>query len=112
MRNPKAIHTFTVYGETKHCHQITIGTARKEFYKGTEIYAIPCKMKLNNPWMTPMQLEFDREVYDSMLEMFKWKEDHGFDLKAVQYFEEIINSMIYYNCNHETGYYLRYYKVI
>lgn len=112
MKGSNIIHRFNIRGEIKVCNQITIGIARKEFYKGTEIYAIPCKLHINNIWQPPMIIELDIKEYESKLEMFKWKQDHGFKAEAVEYFDSIINEIIYYNCNKDTGYYLRYFKVI
>lgn len=112
MRDSNVVHKFVVNGQEKMCNQITIGAARREFYKGTEIYAIPCKLHINNKWQPPMRIELDIKEYELKLEMFKWKQDHGFKTEAVEYFDSIVNKMIYYNCNKDTGYYLRYFKVI
>lgn len=67
--------------------QVRKDTARKLFNLGTVIYALPCNMCLGNAWMMP----------------FRMSSEHDED------FDKIVNAIEYYNCNSETGSYLRFY---
>lgn len=77
--------------EGKYWVRISKAQARKLYFNGKEIAIIPCKLK---PF-TEMHWEFITEV-DRV-------EKEGFD--------ELVNAMQYYNCNHEMGKYASFYKM-
>ena len=63
--------------------------ARNLYKQGVEIAMTPHKMRVNNPWCTTFYKELD--------------------IVNPKEFDSIVNSIEYYNCNYETGYYLAYY---
>ena len=63
--------------------------AQKLFDAGQEIYLCPVKMNPANPyWSMAMPCQKDENWDD---------------------FEKLISNFVYYNCNHETGYYPAFY---
>ena len=89
--------TFTENGKTY--RQITKATARKMFCKGKTIYMYPSKLlPFNNPWGNAFAVNIDKlEEY----ERTHYEPKHNF--------ETLVNACTYYNCNAETGRYLRFY---
>ncbi len=63
--------------------------ALKLFLQGGKIFVVPCKANISNIWVNPFEVKTENLT----------KED----------FEKFCNSVIYYNCNYEMGYYLNYY---
>lgn len=88
--------TFTNNGKTY--RQITKRTAKKLYCEGKTIIATPANIRPFNPWGLYCELSqdnFHKEVIDEM--------------GADKHFNSLCNSAIYYNCNNETGRYLRFY---
>ena len=63
-------------------------TARKLYRRGCEIHLLPCKVRLNNEWVSPIaiSLETHKDTFD-----------------------RVVNQYEFYNCNAELGYYAHYY---
>ena len=68
--------------------KVNKATARKMYRSGCEIHLLPCKVRLNNEWVSPIpvSLETHKETFD-----------------------RVVNQYEYYNCNAELGYYAHYY---
>lgn len=62
--------------------------ARRLFYnRGHDVYIIPCKMRFDNIYLSPLKIN----------------NESGYR------FEHLVNDYEYYNCNAETGYYCSFY---
>ena len=89
--------TFTENGKTY--RQITKRTAKRLYCEGKTIIAAPANIHPFN-------------IYGVCVLNFSRERDNDFildDIGAENRFEELCNSAIYYNCNNETGRYLRFY---
>lgn len=64
--------------------------ARKLFDAGKNVYAMPCRLRVDNAWIPPLM------VYSGDMD---------------ETFDQICNAIEYYNCNAETGRYLHFYVV-
>jgi hypothetical protein len=76
----------------EYIERITRAAAKKLYNAGGRVYAAPVNLNLYSPW-----------AYVSEL---KKTDDPG------RTFESIENAMIYYNCNPETGSYIKYFQVL
>lgn len=69
--------------------RITKASAQKLYESGKTIWLNPSKMKLDNPWTSPMEA----------------------NIKNIdEPFSRLINSFFYYNCSKETGKTIHFYK--
>lgn len=64
--------------------------ARKRFRQGEQIFVLPCKVRLGNPWVQPSMIYKDEQSPEATFD------------RIIRYFE-------FYNCNAELGYYASYY---
>lgn len=64
--------------------------ARKRFMRGEQIFVLPCKVRLGNPWIQPSMIYKDEQNPEAT-------------------FDRIIREYEWYNCNKDTGYYAAYY---
>ena len=62
--------------------------ARKMYRNGCEIKLLPCKVRLDNEWVSPIAISLETH-HDT--------------------FDRVVNQYEYYNCNAELGYYSAYY---
>lgn len=62
-------------------------TALKAYNTGKEVYLLPSKIRLDNPWMSPCKV----------------RNSCGID------FDTVLTNFSYYNCNKETGLRINYY---
>ena len=66
--------------------------ARNLYNRGISIYLLPCKVRLNNAWYTPHEININDYPYES------------------DSFDKHVNAYEYYNCQYnELGYYASYY---
>lgn len=75
--------------------KITKKEAKKLYDLGDVIYLNPSKLKLNNPWTSPMIASkniLNNPIVDAPT------------------FENLINAFSYYNCSKETGNVVHFYK--
>jgi len=81
--------------------RITRKAAEKAYNEGKAIYLLPCKVRLDNMWITP---------YKAQKEQFNPFSTDGFN-SVVPYdnFTDIETCYKYYNCNGELGYYIAWY---
>lgn len=63
--------------------------ARKAYEAGYEVFLLPCKIELGNPYISPIAFTYDEQGWDS------------FDLLVANY--------TWYNCNKEVGLYPHFY---
>lgn len=78
--------------------------ARKAYNAGKDVYMVPCKMRLFNPWQVP--------YIASKENRFKPIASDGFNtiIPRNDEFDTIVNCFSYYNCNYnELGKYPAYY---
>ena len=68
--------------------KITKTAARKIYTEGKRVYVLPCNMRTNSVWMSPMEIPTDRD------------------------FDKFCNEYQYYNCNSETGKRIAFYKEV
>lgn len=68
--------------------RVNKATARKMYRSGCEIHLLPCKVRLNKVWVSPISISL---------------ESHN------DTFDRVVNQYEYYNCNAELGYYAHYY---
>ena len=68
-------------------------TARKDYEKGYTIYIVPVNMTLQSMWHRPARIQKD------------------FYLCETRTFDTVCNIISAYQCNNETGRYLKYYTV-
>lgn len=81
--------------------QISKASARKLFIAGGKVVICPANMRPFSMW----HLEYIMKrayVSDFILD----------DIGASNIFNEIVNNFKYYNCNNETGNYIRYYAEV
>lgn len=71
--------------------RISKSEARKLYDRGDTICLCPCKMRPFGYWH-----------YEFITEVNRWKKES---------FDELINSMKFYNCDPETGNYVSFYKM-
>ena len=76
--------------------QISKATARKLFNDGIDILIVPCKVNPINKWGIGAILS-KKADYKSV------------DTTMADYFQYEVNSMIYYTCNKQLGYYVSFY---
>ena len=81
------------YSNTLKCmvQQISKPKAKKLFENGEKIYFVSSKMRFDNPWTYPLEIE---KKADSSI--------HGD-------FENICNHFVYYNCDNFRGKYIRFF---
>jgi hypothetical protein len=77
--------------------QISKAKARKLFNDGIDILVVPCKVNPINKWGIGATLS-KKADYNSISD------------NMADYFQYEVNSMIYYTCNSELGYYVSFYK--
>lgn len=68
--------------------KVNKATARKMYRLGYEIKLLPCKVRLDNAWVSPVAISLETH-HDT--------------------FDHVVNQYEYYNCNAELGYYSAYY---
>ena len=81
------------YSSTLRCtvKQINKTSARKRFENGETIYFHPSKMRFDNPWQNPVDVQKNG----------RWFKDYSFDT-ICNYFEN-------YNCDSERGKYIHFF---
>lgn len=75
--------------------KITKAQAKKMYDAGKTIYLNASKMKVNNPWTSPMSAS--KSILDSKL-------------SDAPKFDALVNEFKYYNCSKETGLSVHFYK--
>jgi len=75
--------------------KINKSEARKLFNQGKNIYILPCKVVLKNPWVQPMKVNN--------------KNNEDSKIYTTQTFDQIVNNFEYYNTGSQLGYYAAYY---
>lgn len=88
--------TFTNNGKTY--RQITKRTAKKLYCEGKPVIVAPSNIRPFNPWGLWFELSQDK-FHEAVID----------EMGADKHFISLCNSAIYYNCNNETGRYLRFY---
>lgn len=89
--------TFTNNGKTY--RQITKRTAKKLFCEGKTVIASPANIRPFNSYGFT-HFEFNKAILDDYD-----RENYGIEKS----FDNIVNTCVYYNCDNETGRYLRFY---
>lgn len=77
--------------------QVSKTMARKLFEQGMDILLVPCKVNPTNIWGIGVTLN-KRADYASVTE------------NMADYFQYAVNTMLWYTCNSEFGYYVSFYK--
>ena len=77
--------------------QVSKPMARKLFEQGMDILIVPSNVNPNNVWGIGVTLS-KKADYNSVSD------------NMADYFQYEINSMLYYTCNSELGYYVSFYK--
>lgn len=72
--------------------RVTKRVARSLYNLGYTIHCVPVNMTLSSMWHRPFTIQ--KELYSC---------------EQAGNFDNVVNHIEYYNCNHETGYYLKYY---
>ena len=83
--------TIMLYGKRRTVQRINKRRAKREYEAGKEIYLMPSKCALVNPWVSPCPIRKESE---------QWLGDT---------FDNRIRDYQCYNCNYEVGYYPHYY---
>ena len=75
----------------KQVQQVNKTRARNLYEKGVKIWFQTCKMSFDNKWSGPYWLQKDEPDAEG------------------ETFDQICNSLVYYNCNAQMGRYLHYF---
>lgn len=89
---------YTIACDGKEYRQISKPTAKKLYLAGVTVIAVPANINPFNKW--------------GMVFNFSRLRDAAYiidEIGAENRFDELCNSAVYYNCNNETGKYLRFY---
>ena len=78
--------------------QVSKATARKLFEQGVDILIVPSNVNTTNKWGIGVTLS-KKADYKSI------------ETTMADYFQYEVNSMNYYTCNKELGYYVSFYKI-
>ena len=74
----------------EHLERVTRAAAKKIYESGRRVFAVPVNINLSSPWAG----------------VFEITREEG------RTFERTENAIIYYNCNSETGLYLKYFQAL